>query len=187
VQLAIAAGLFEAAAATLSAALRSAPWARFPDVSSLGALVPVLDAALDPVTGYMTELAVTGTVLLAVDSWTASWTRRRLAPGIALAMTGFVAIGAPTGSHLLGWTLAGLVIAAAIVIAYVTLLRFDLTMLPIALGVMVAVRLVVRAASRAYPGALAGAVLGALLVTALAALWFRLLRPGGSGPVAPAV
>ena len=187
IALGIAAGLFAAAAATVAAAVRAAPWARVPDVSALGTAVPVLDTALNPITGYMTQLAVVATVLVTADAWTAAWTRRRVAGTLALAVVGFAAAGAPASSHLGGWFLGGLVTAAALPLVYVTLLRFDLTMVPIALGAMFSVRLLARGAAHSYPGAIGGCVLGALLVTALAAAWFRVLRRREPAAVAPAV
>ncbi len=186
-RLGIAAGLTGAAAATIAASIRSAPWARFPDVDALGAVVPMVETALGPVSSYMTQLAVVTATLVALDWWTASWTRRRLNGILTLAGVGFIAAGAPAGSHLGGWAIAGLITAAALAVAYVTLLRFDLTMTPAALGTMGAVRMLVRATDNPYPGAIAGGVLGALFVTALAALWFRALRRGAAAPAAPAV
>jgi hypothetical protein len=187
VRLGMAAGLVGAAAATIAAAIRSEPWARLPDINALGSFLPMVQTALDPASTYMRQLAVMMATLVAIDWYTASWTRRRLNGGLTLAVVGFVAGGAPAGSHLGGWAIAGLIIAAALAIAYVTLLRFDLTMVPVMLGTMVAIRVLVHAADRSYPGVLAGGVLGALFVTALAALWFRALRGVAPAPASPAV
>ena len=186
-RLGIAAGLAGAAALTAAAAVRAAPWARFPDVAPLGSVLPALATALSPVSSYMTQLAVVATTLAAIDAWTVSWTRRRLPASCGLLVLGFLAAGAPAGSHLGGWAVAGLITAAALALAYVTLLRFDLTLLPIALGVMAAVRLLARAMERPFPGAMAGALLGLLFVTALAAAWFRALRRRAALDAGPAV
>jgi len=89
---------------------------------------------------------------------------------------GFVAVGTPMGLGMQGWLLAGAVTAVGFVVASTTALRFDLTMVPLALGTMAVVGTLGRAAQRAFPGALAGSVVGAL-VAALIAWWlFRLLR-----------
>jgi hypothetical protein len=186
-RLGIAAGLAGAAALTTAAAVRSAAWARFPDVAPLGSVLPALATALSPVSSYMTQLAVVATTLAAIDAWTMSWTRRRLPASCGLLVLGFLAAGAPAGSHLGGWAVAGLITAAALALAYVTLLRFDLTLLPIALGVMAAVRLLARAIERPFPGAMAGALLGLLFVTALAAAWFHALRRRPAHDAGPAV
>jgi hypothetical protein len=135
----------------------------------------------------MTQLAVVAATLVSIEWWTASWTRRRVPAAVALIVLGFLAAGAPPGSHLGGWAVSGAITAAALLAAYTTLLRFDLTMLPVALGVMTGVRVLARAAERPYPGAIAGGIGGVLLVTALAALWFGILRRTPATAPGPAV
>ena len=49
-------------------------------------------------------------------------------------------------------------LGAALILAYVTVLRFDLSMVPLAIGTMTAAGALARGVARAYPGALAGAV-----------------------------
>jgi hypothetical protein len=85
-------------------------------------------------------------------------------------------VGVPAGAHLGGWLAAGALSAAALPLAYATLVRFDPAILPIALGTMAIVEAVSRGMQRPFPGALTGA-LAAALVTALVAWWcFRALN-----------
>ena len=61
------------------------------------------------------------------------------------------------------------------------MLRGDLTMIPIALGTMMATGVLMRGAQRPFPGALPGAVAAAVL-TALLAWWLhRALRRWRAG------
>ena len=186
-RLGLAAGLAGAAAMAATSALRAAAWARFPDVGPLAAIVPPLETALAPITSYLAQLGVLTSTLSAIDWWTASWTRHRVPAALSLVAIGFLAAGSPPGSHLGGWAMAGAVTGAALLVAYVTLLRFDLTMLAGALAVIAVVRLLARAAERPYSGAMVGALLGVLLVTALAAGWFRAVRRPAGSAVEPAV
>ena len=78
-RLGVAAGLFGAAAGAVAAWLRTPEWAQFPSVGSLGSVVPILAEAIDPITGFLTRLAVVGATLLMIDRITCSWTRRRAA------------------------------------------------------------------------------------------------------------
>jgi hypothetical protein len=55
-------------------------------------------------------------------------------------------------------------------------LRFDLTMVPIALGTMTGLGALIRAAERPYPGAVFGIAAGAALAWLLGWWWFRALR-----------
>jgi membrane protease YdiL (CAAX protease family) len=171
-----AAGVFGAALTATAAALRTPPWAHYAPVDSVGAIVPALDIAIDPIAGFMTTLAVILTALIAVDRFTASWTRRHVAGVLALAAIGFLSGGAPVGAHLGGWALAGLLVASGLVIVYVTLLRFDPTLVPVALGAMAVVRAVAIAVQRPFPGAAAGTALAVVVTALLSWGWFRVLR-----------
>jgi len=188
VQLGIAAGLAGAAAAALAAAIRTPVWARFPGLEALGTALPPLQQALEPVAGYLTRMTVLLTVMVTLDRITASWTRRRWLPIATLAVLGFLAGGPPSGTHLGGWALAGLVTSAALLVTYLTLLRFDITLVPLALGVMVAVGAIGRGVQGAFPVAIAGALAGAIVIGAIAWLWFRALRRRAATPeIHPAI
>jgi hypothetical protein len=174
--LAIAAGVFGAAAAAAAGAIRTPEWARYPAVDALGALIPILAVALDPVASFMTSMAIVLTAVIAVDRITRSWTSRK-ALGIAmLAAFGFLAGGVPAGSSAGPWLAAGLLMSTALVAVYLTLLRFDPTLVPLALGTMAAIRALGLAVERPFPGAAIAAALATLVVTGLAWWWFRLLR-----------
>ena len=188
VPLGVAAGLFAAAVGAAASALRTPEWARFPAIDSAGAILPVLDLAIDPIAAFMIGLAVMMTAVLTIDRVTRSWTYRRWIGVAALGAIGFLAGGAPAGSHAGGWAIAGLMTAAALVAAYATLLRFDPTLIPLALGTTAAIRGISLAIQRPFPAALAGGLLAAVLAAAVAFWWFRLLRvvyssiPGRPGP-----
>jgi hypothetical protein len=93
-----------------------------------------------------------------------------------LVVVGFAGAGVPAGIDAGGWLLAGAVISACLTGAYVTLLRYDLTMVPVAVATMVGVGALAQGAQRAYPGALTGSVPAAALADALGWLWFRAIR-----------
>ena len=185
--LGLAGGLTIAGALVVASAIRAAAWARAPQLDALGAIFPVLDAAFDPIAGVMTRIAVVTAACLAIDRWTVSWTRRRVPATVALTFVGFLAGGAPASSNLGTWAIAGVVMAAVLVAVYATLLRFDVTMVPIMFGVVGTVSALTRAAGRPYPGAVIGAILAAVFVTLLAAGWFRALRRAAPAGHVPAV
>ena len=66
--------------------------------------------------------------------------------------------------------------AAALEAAYIFLLRFELTMVPLAIGVMMAVSAISRGAQRAFPGELLAAIVSAIVVLMLAVWMFAVLR-----------
>jgi hypothetical protein len=175
-RLGVSAGLVAAAASAGAAALRTPVWAHFPDLSALGTTLPMLKIALDPITALLTRTAVLTAALAAIEHVTRGWTQRRVPVVIFLAIVGLLSGGLPVGSHLVGWVLSGVVLGVALIAAYTLLLRFDLTIVPIALGTLAIVSTLARGIERAHPGALGGSALAALLLGATAWWWFRALR-----------
>ena len=176
VPLGIAAGAFGAACGAVASSIRTPDWARFPTVDALGSLVPAVAMGLDPVTGFFMTLAAVVTGLVIVDRVTRSWTSRRATGLAVLAVIGFLAGGVPAGTELAGWAAAGALMAAAFVAVYTTLLRFDPTLVPLALGTMAVFRAAAVAVARPFPAAAAGAALAAAVAAGLAWWWFRILR-----------
>ena len=188
-RLGIPIGVFGAAASAGAGVLRSPAWAQAPEVTAAGAVIPLLQSALDPITRILMVSAILLPTMVTVDRWTIGWTRRRLTGGAMLAVLGFAAAGVPESVHVGGWALAALAIAVAIIAAYATVLRFDLTMVPIAVGTMTAIGALIRAAERPYPGAVFGIAAGAVLAWLLGWWWFKALRRARdtAGVQAPAV
>jgi hypothetical protein len=175
-RLGIAAGLFGAAGAAAASWLRTPVWARRPALEAAGTFVPWLQTAIDPLTRVLMITAVLLAALAAVEAGTSAWTRRRMLGTAVLVVVGFAGAGVPAGIDAGGWLLAGAVISACLTGAYVTLLRYDLTMVPVAVATMVGVGALAQGAQRAYPGALTGSVPAAALAAALGWWWFRALR-----------
>ena len=111
--------------------------------------MPVLATALEPLGGFFTRAAVLLSLLVSVYHITLGWTRRRAIAGAIVALVGFLGAGAPAGSQVAEWAAAGLVLAVGLLAAYATVLRADLTMIPIALGTMMAIGALMRGAQRA--------------------------------------
>jgi len=175
-RLGVAVGLFGAAAAALAGALGSPAWAQAPHVQPAGTLLPLLKAVLDPATRVLMASAVILPTLLTVDHFTSGWTSRRVPAALLLALLGFAATGVPPTVHTAAWLLTALGIAAALTVAYITVLRYDLSMVALAVGTMTAAGALARGAERSYPGALAGGLAGALVALALGWWWFAALR-----------
>jgi hypothetical protein len=162
-RLAAAAGFFAAAVAIIAAWIRTPEWARLPNLEPAGTMNPIFQVAIDPLTRVLMASAIMLPALILVDQVTSAWTRRRLAGVAILVVIGFAAGGVPAGASTSGWVAGAAIMAAALVIGYVTLLRFDLTTVPMALGTMAAIGALVQGAQRAYPGALIGSLAASLL------------------------
>jgi hypothetical protein len=167
IRLVVALGFFAAAIAAAAAWLRTPEWADAPDLAAAGSLVPMLQVALSPVAGVLMRTAVLMTLLTAIDQMTAGWTRRRVPAIAGLLVIGLLDAGLPAGTHYGGWFAGAALTAAALTAAYVTLLRFDLTMAPLAIGTMLASGVVMRGARQPFPGALIGSIAAAVLTVSL--------------------
>jgi hypothetical protein len=188
--LAIAGGCVGAAFAAVAAAVRAPEWARMPAIDPLGATMPLAQTVLEPLSGFMTRMAIVTATLATIDRICGSWTRRRVASLAVLVAIGFLAGGMPAGSHAGGWAVAGVIMAGALAVLYIGLLRFDITLVPLALAVMSAIGILARGAERPFPGALAGAIMAAAALVLLGWWWFLALRTSRSltsGPHPPAV
>jgi hypothetical protein len=175
-RLGLSGGLVAAAASIAAGAVRTPEWARAPDVDPYGTAVPILQAVIDPITRVVLATAVIVVMLLVIERVTSGWTRRRVLGAAALAAVGFLGAGVPAGGAVAGWLIAAFILAAALAVTYVTLLRFDITMVPVAVAAMTAVSALGQGAERAYPGALAGSLGAAALIMYTGWWWFRALR-----------
>ena len=103
-------GLFGAAVGALAALAADAARGRaFPAVDPLGSVVPDPGrGALDPITGFLTRLAVMTATLLTIDRITRVVDARAGSPGHARwPSIGFLSAGVPSSGHVAGWALAG--------------------------------------------------------------------------------
>ena len=162
----LAAGCFGAAVLLTAGALRSPDWAAVPNLDSAGAMIPLLRTAIDPLTRVIMGSAIVVPGFILVGQLTSGWTRRRAAGAVLLVLLGFAASGVPAGIDTSRWLAAGGVTAAALLLAYVTLFRYDLAVVPTALGTMTAIAALMRGAERAYPWALTGSAVAAGLAVA---------------------
>jgi hypothetical protein len=174
-RLGAAAGFFAAAVTAAASWLRTPAWARFPDLDPLGSAIPALQVMIDPLPGLLSRTAVILATAITIDRLMSGSHRRALAIA-AIVVISFLAAGAPPGLSMRGWLMAGLVTAAGFAVVYLTLLRYDLTMVPVALGTMAMVAALARGMEGAFPGVLIGSIAAAFLAVAIAWWWFRALR-----------
>jgi membrane protease YdiL (CAAX protease family) len=165
------------AAAIVAIAPQAAP--RWPAYGPAGSAAPWLTATLGPVSGFITMAALLLLVFVALDRWTAGWTRRKGLVSILLLAAGLVVAGMESVQSLPSWLAAGVLVGAGIWAAYFWVLRFDLSLLPVAVGAFIALEVLAEGLGGAYPGALAGSIAAVVLVGIVAFLWYRSLAGNG--------
>jgi hypothetical protein len=172
-------GLVGAGAVALASWFLTPDWARHPDVAPMGSVVPAAAVALGPIASVLTRAAIVVTAIAFVHHLSRGWTRRRVTAAVLLFALGFLATGGPVGPSTGPFLAAGAVLGASLVAAYLAVLRADLIVLPLAIGVMAAVGAIRAGLAQPFPGALVGSLLGAALAL-LAGWWlFRAIRQPG--------
>jgi hypothetical protein len=184
--LGIALGVVGAAVAAAAAWLKTPAWATAPDVAAAGTLIPLMQVAFSPLAGLFMRTAVLTTMLTGIDQMTSGWTRRRALGVAALVVIGLLDAGIPAGTNYGGWLAAGALSASALTVAYVTLMRFDLTIVPMTLGTLLAAGALMRGVQQTFPGALIGSIAAAVL-TVLIGWWWSGALAGARARLVPAV
>ena len=177
-RLGIAAGAVAAGVSAAAAWLRMPPWARLPEIAPFEHGLAIRGGRDRP--DHRLPDAPGGAPRDADGHRSGDVGLDTLAHACvaALALVGLLAAGVPAGSHYGGWLAAGCVTATGWSVAYVTLVRFDLRMVPVVLGTMAAVGALARGAQRPFPGALAGSVVAAAVILLVGWWWSRALgRP----------
>jgi membrane protease YdiL (CAAX protease family) len=164
---ALAAGL-AALAATVST--QSPSW---PELGPASAQLPWLAAGLGPIVGLITTTAMLLLVVALIHAATRGWSCRQVPFSILLVLLGLVLVGSEGAETIPLWLASGLGAGMVLWVAYVTVLRFNMALLPLALATATILATVRQGILNAYPGAITGSVIAVLLIGALAMVWAK--------------
>ncbi len=175
VRLGLAIGAISAAARAAGALVntRGPLW---PSYAGATSFVPFAAAALNPTVTMLTRTVFFLLVVAAVNWMTAGWRRRRVSAGVLLAVVGGVLGAAGSPMNLTPWLASAAAIGAVLVVAYVLVLRHDVSVVPLAVAVMTIAGTLREGWAAPFPGAVAGAIAGVILMGLAAFWWFRELR-----------
>ena len=121
---------------------------------------------------------------LRLEEWPPGFDDRLLWGALLVLSGGFVGLtGAPSPAL---WLEQGLVTGLLVLVLYAGALRFDLAMVPLAVGTVSALGLIRAALRQGHPAALPGCLLGAALTLLVAWWWTSALRgPSPEPAVSP--
>jgi hypothetical protein len=147
-------------------------WAQY---NSAGNYLPLLDASLDPVGRLIMQTALLLLVVVAVDRFTNGWSQKRVQLSALVILLGLILAGAKSVETIPVWLLSGLLMGVLMLLAYVFVLRFNLTLVPLAVSVMILLGELKQGIAQPIPAALPGAVVAIVLTALLAFYWQRKL------------
>jgi hypothetical protein len=170
----LAVGMIASAARAVSALTGGAPL--WPSYAGANSFVPFASAAITPLVALLSRLAITAVIVVAANRVSAGWTRRRALIGVLLVIVGGVLGTTASPLNVPLWIASAVVVGGLLAIFYVTVLRYDVGCIPIAVAVITTVGTLREAWLRAYPGALGGGILACVLIWLVAYQCFRVFR-----------
>jgi hypothetical protein len=170
-------GLGVAIAGLVAVASRALPASQpfWPSFESAAALLPTTATALDPVSGWLVGTVFVLLVYAIVDAVSRGWSQQRLVMTGALLLTGFVVAGAGGIETIPRWLAEGVLTGIVIAVAYVTVFRRHMALLPLVAAAMSTTGVIREGVIGAYPGALGGSIVAGFLLLALGAGWMALM------------
>jgi hypothetical protein len=173
-QVAVAGLALAAATAGFTAALSrfgphlSPVWANY---APLGAYSAWLDALAEPVLGYFGQAILLSVFLIAIDRFTAGWSRRKAVGTGFFVLVGLITFG--TVETVPSWFAGGIVTGLILWLGYLLVLRADNRAIFFALAGYQVLAIAKDGAAWAFPGAMGIATLRAAVVMACAWFLFR--------------
>ncbi len=150
----------------------SPPWA---DYSGADAHWPLAATALSPLSALLSTTLFLLLVCTVASTWTGGWTRRTRLFSLLFVLLGFLGAMSTTRG-IVAWAASGLLVGVLLLVAYRFVLRYDLTVLPVAVGATLILRQAENVTFAAYPGSAAGRIVAIVVLGAVAAFWAHQLR-----------
>jgi Type II CAAX prenyl endopeptidase Rce1-like len=172
-QVGIALGLVGAAARILSTLPGGErPW---PSYDGAATFMPFLSAAFDPVVVLLARTVFLTLVVAAANHLSAMWTKQRVPVGTLIVLIAGVLGNAGSPRELPVWIGLTLLIGVLFLVAYVFVLRHDVSLVPLAAAVMTGLGALREGLAAAYPSSLAGAIVSIAVMLLIAGVWYRAL------------
>jgi hypothetical protein len=156
----------------LGAAVAPAKLPSWPDFGGAADSLPLLAAALGPVSSWVTRTALMLLVLAVVHAVTAGWQRRLGAGSAILVGIGFVIAGSRGVETVPLWLAAGAITGLVLLAVWTMVLRHQPALVPLVTAAGAVLAAIHDAVVNAFPGAAAGSAIGAMLVATGAVWWY---------------
>jgi len=147
----------------------------WPSFGGAGNSVPIVAAALGPLSSWITSTAMFVLVVAALQAITDGWRRLQPLASALVIMLGLVVTGSEGIDSMPRWLVEGVLTGTVILAVWVLLLRRHPALTPLVTAAGAVLAALRNALIGAYPGAAAGSVIAVLLMLAAAVWWYRRL------------
>ena len=170
-------GLGGALAAVGAIGLRLAPstMPTWPNLSSAGDFMPIVGAALGPLSSWVSGTALFLVAVAILHAFTDGWRRRQPLAAAFVVLFGLVVTGSDGVETVPLWILEGALTGLVLLGAWILVIRRHAALVPLITAAGVALGAIRETVVGAYPGAAAGSLIGAVLVVAVSLWWFKRL------------
>ncbi len=169
--LGLAVGAVAAGGAALAKTLAPSLSPAWPDTAPAGSYFPLLSVALAPLTRFIQMAVLFLFLFVAMDQFSRGWSHRRSLTSVLVMLFGLALAGLALGDDLGSWLLTGWVTGSLLLAGYIFVLRFELALVPTAVGFMAVLGVLRSGFHQAHPAALPGALVAAAFIAALSILW----------------
>ncbi len=164
----------------LGAFLAPAKLPSWPNFGGAADSLPVLGAALGPLSSWVTGTALMLVVVALVQAVTSGWQRRFAAGSAILIGLGLVVAGSGGVETVPLWLAEGVITGLVLLAVWVLVLRHQPALVPLVTATGTVLGAINDTVVGAFPGATAGSLIGAVLVVAAAVWWYgRLATSSG--------
>ncbi|MDX2438369.1 MAG: hypothetical protein QNL88_15155, partial [Acidobacteriota bacterium] len=156
----------------LGAFLAPAKLPSWPNFGGAADSLPVLGAALGPLSSWVTGTALMLVVVALVQAVTSGWQRRFAAGSAILIGLGLVVAGSGGVETVPLWLVEGVITGLVLLAVWVLVLRHQPALVPLVTATGTVLGAINDTVVGAFPGATAGSLIGAVLVVAAAVWWY---------------
>lgn len=147
-------------------------WAKY---TALNNYIPTLGTGTDSLSNYIFASTLFLLVFTAVDRFTKGWTHRKTLFAIILILFGVIITGSESISSLTFWLLSGMVTGIIFLFAYLLVLRFQLSVIPIVFGATFILEELKQGMLNAHSQIIPGTVFAITLIFLFSIYWYKKL------------
>lgn len=147
-------------------------WAKY---DALSTYIPILADGISPVAGFVLETTLFLLIFIAVDRFSKGWTQRKPLFSIMLILLIFILTGSAINS-LSFWFISGLLAGIIYLLTYLFAFRFQMALIPLAIGAGAILNALRQGIMNAYPAAISGAVVAIIFIGLVSIYWYKQLN-----------